>query len=194
MTPKAHFGDGLTLALVCETLVEASLNNVIRRFGSHTGRRIYFGYDRYVLPELEAYLEIMSAKAEVICAVDRNYLHYLTSAELVCSAIQADPESVGILMCGTGMGMSIAANKFRGIYAARCTTTEDAESCRTINNANVLCLGAKYGLLANKDMIQNFLGAAYTGRKIEELEYITRFERDSSDPSVEKPTTIRRTA
>ena len=43
------------------------------------------------------------------------------------------------------MGMSIAANKFRGIYAARCTTVEDAELARTINNANVLCLAAKHG-------------------------------------------------
>jgi RpiB/LacA/LacB family sugar-phosphate isomerase len=170
---------------------------VIRRFGSHSGKRIYFGYDRYVLPELDAYVSIMSAKAEVICAVDRNYLHYLTSAELVCSAIQADPDSVGILMCGTGMGMSIAANKFKGIYAARCLTAEDAESCRTINNANVLCLGAKFGLLVNKDMIQSFLSAAYTGRKIDELEYITRFERDRLDSqprSIEKPSTILRTA
>lgn len=167
---------------------------MIRRFGSLSGKRIYFGYDRYVLPDLEAYLQIMSAKAEVICAVDRNYLHYLTSAELVCSAIQVDPDSVGILACGTGMGMSIAANKFRGIYAARCTTTEDAEQCRTINNANVLCIAAKNGLLSNKDLIDTFLTASYTGRKIEELEYITRFERDPRDPSVEKPSTIRRTA
>jgi ribose 5-phosphate isomerase B len=174
-------------------LVEAS-PNVIHRFGSHTGKRIYFGYDRYVLPELDAYLSIMSARAEVICAVDRAYLHYLTSAELVCSAIQVDPESIGILCCGTGMGMSIAANKFRGIYAARCTTAEDAESCRTINNANVLCIGAKYGLLANQDMINTFVTASYTGRKIEELEYITRFERDPSDPAVGKPSMIRRTA
>jgi len=174
---------------------------VIRRLGTHAGKRIYFGYDRYVLPDLEEYLAIMGkSAAEVICAVDRNYLHYLTSAELVCQAVQADPDSVGILCCGTGMGMSIAANKFKGIYAARCLSAEDAEMCRTINNANVLCLGAKFGLLANKDMINAFVAAPYTGRKLEELEYITRFERDPSDvvvkPVVEKPSsaTIRRTA
>lgn len=179
-------------------MIEASLNNVIRRFGSHTGKRIYFGYDRYVLPELDEYLQIMSSRgAEVICAVDRGYLHYLTSAELVCTAIQADPDSVGILCCGTGLGMSIAANKFRGIYAARCTTAEDAEQCRAINNANVLCLGAKHGLLTNKDIITAFATAPYTGRKIDELEYITRFERDPAVlpvDAVEKPSTVRRTA
>ena len=170
---------------------------MIRRLGTHSGKRIYFGYDRYVLPDLEEYLAIMGkAGAEVICAVDRNYLHYLTSAELVCSAVQADPDSVGILCCGTGLGMSIAANKFKGIYAARCTTAEDAEQCRTFNNANVICLGAKFGLLANKDMITAFVTAAYSGRKLEELEYITRFERDASELPIEKPSssTIRRTA
>jgi ribose 5-phosphate isomerase B len=178
-------------------LVEASLNTVIRRLGTHSGKRIYFGYDRYVLPDLEEYLAIMGkGGADVICAVDRSYLHYLTSAELVCNAVQSDPDSVGILCCGTGLGMSIAANKFKGIYAARCTTAEDAEQCRTINNANVICLGAKFGLLANKDMIGAFVSAAYSGRKLEELEYITRFERDPSELPIEKPSTstIRRTA
>ena len=43
------------------------------------------------------------------------------------------------------MGMSIAANKFRGVYAARCLSVEDAELARTINNANVLCLAARTG-------------------------------------------------
>lgn len=174
---------------------------MIRRLGTHSGKRIYFGYDRYVLPDLEEYLAIMGkGGAEVICAVDRSYLHYLTSAELVCNAVQADPDSVGILCCGTGLGMSIAANKFKGIYAARCTTAEDAEQCRTINNANVICLGAKFGLLSNKDMITAFVTASYSGRKLEELEYITRFEqRDASEmpkQPIEKPSsaTIRRTA
>lgn len=168
---------------------------MIRRFGSHTGKRVYFGYDRYVVPELDAYRALLSARgAEVVCAVDNGYLHYLTSAELVCTSIQADPDSVGVLVCGTGLGMSIAANKFRGIYAARCMSAEDAEQCRTINNANVLCLAARSGLLANRDMIEAFLTAPYTGRKIEELEYITRFERDPVEQPVDKPSTVRRTA
>jgi ribose 5-phosphate isomerase B len=149
---------------------------VIRRLGSHSHRRIYFGYDRYVVPELDAYLDAMGTHAEVICAVDPDYLHYLTSAELVCTAIQRDPDSVGILCCGTGLGMSIAANKFTGIYAARCTSAEDAESSRAVNNANVLCLGARFGLLTNREIIGSFILAPYTGRKLDELEYITRFE------------------
>ena len=172
-------------------------SNVIRRLGSHTNRRIYFGYDRYVLPDLEGYLAVMKERhhtTEVICAVDVNYLHYLTSAELVCTALQADPDAIGILCCGTGLGMSIAANKFRGIYAARCTTVDDAESCRMINNSNVLCLGAKYGFDLNKKIIGSFLSAPYTGRKLEELEYITSFETVDPAAPAKKPITVRRSA
>jgi ribose 5-phosphate isomerase B len=74
------------------------------------------------------------------------------------------------------MGMSIAANKFRDIYAARCTTVEDAELARTINNANVLCIASKYGFMLNRAIIDAFAGTAYTGRKLEELQYITQLE------------------
>ncbi len=103
---------------------------MIRRPGSHIGRRILFGYDRYLVPELDAYRSYLTLLGEVVEPGDTDRLHYLTSAEAVCRAVQADPEAFGILCCGTGMGMSIAANKFSGIYAARCTTSEDAEMAR----------------------------------------------------------------
>lgn len=150
---------------------------MIRRLGSHAGKRIYFGYDRYIRPELIAYREVLGAHGALVDAVeDIAQLHYLTSAELVCTAVQADPESFGVLCCGTGMGMSIAANKFNGVYAARCMSVEDAELARTINNSNVLCLAAKSGLELNRAIYDTFVRTAYTGRKLEELEMITRFE------------------
>jgi len=149
---------------------------VIRRLGSLAGKRIVFGYDRYLLPELAIYRELLSAYGVLIEAVDMGYLHYLSSAERVCSAVQDDPDSLGVLSCYTGMGMSIAANKFRGIYAARCLTVEDAEMSRTINNANVLCLASKGGLELNRVIVEKFMTTPYTGRKLEELEYITQLE------------------
>lgn len=163
---------------------------MIRRLGSHAGKRIYFGYDRYVRPELVAYREALAAHGDLIDAVDDAQLHYLTSAELVCTAVQADPESVGVLCCGTGMGMSIAANKFKGIYAARCMSVEDAELARTINNSNMLCLAAKSGFELNRSIITMFANTAYTGRKLDELELITRFE-GAPAPSLR---VVRRTA
>lgn len=150
---------------------------MIRRLGSLAGKRIVFGYDRYLLSDIDAYREALAAHSQVVEAVDSKHLHYLSSAELVCKAVQDDPEeSFGILCCGTGMGMSIAANKFRGIYAARCMSVEDAELSRSINNANVLCIAAKQGFVLNRAIIDSFVGTAYTGRKLEELMYITQLE------------------
>ncbi|MBA3462453.1 MAG: RpiB/LacA/LacB family sugar-phosphate isomerase [Deltaproteobacteria bacterium] len=150
---------------------------MIRRLGSHAGKRIYFGYDRYIRPELIAYREVIRAHGALVDAVgDDAQLHYLTSAELVCTAVQTDPESFGILCCGTGMGMSIAANKFAGIYAARCMSVEDSELARTINNSNMLCIAAKSGIELNTLIVDTFVRTAFTGRKLDELELITRFE------------------
>jgi ribose 5-phosphate isomerase B len=149
---------------------------VIRRLGSLVGKRIVFGYDRYLLPDLALYVEHLGRYGEVVEMVDTGHLHYLSSAERVCTAVQCDAESFGVLCCFTGMGMSIAANKFSGVYAARCITTDDAEMSRTINNANVLCIASKLGLDTNREIIDSFVTTAYTGRKLDELVYITNFE------------------
>lgn len=50
----------------------------------------------------------------------------------------------GILLCGSGIGVSIVANRFKGVRAALCRTPEDAEMSRKHNDANVLCLGARF--------------------------------------------------
>jgi ribose 5-phosphate isomerase B len=166
---------------------------LIRRLGSHSGRRVVFGYDRYLAPDLTQYRGLLLSHGSVIEAVDSERLHYLNSAEIACRAIQEEPNSFGILVCGTGMGMSIAANKFRGIYAARCTSVDDAELARTINNANVLCLAAKMGFAHNAAIVEAFIRTPYTGRKLEELEYITEIE-DASASAGAHSSTIRRTA
>src|SRR6185503_3852273 len=119
-----------------------------------------------VLSDIDAYRDALSAHGQFLEAVDSKHLHYLSSAEMVCKTVQADPEdSFGLLCCGTGMGMSIAANKFRGIYAARCLTVEDAEMSRQINNANVLCLATRSGLELNTRVIDTFMSTAFEGRK-----------------------------
>ena len=125
-------------------------------------------------------------------AVDTENLHYLSSAQLVCEMVQSDDQSFGLLCCGTGMGMSIAANKFRGIYAARCMTAEDAEMSRAINNANVLCIASKSGFALNRSIIDTFIRTTYSGRKLEQLETIAHFELEASPaPSVAIAATLR---
>jgi ribose 5-phosphate isomerase B len=59
--------------------------------------------------------------------------------EIIASGYQKE----GVLICGTGIGMSITANKFPGIYAAVCHDNYSAERSRLSNNANVICMGAR---------------------------------------------------
>lgn len=155
---------------------------VIRQLGAHRGKHVVFGYDRYLLPELDSYTRVLAQYGIPMPAVNLDNLHYLTSAQRVCERVRGRADHVGVLFCSTGMGMSIAANKFRGIYAARCLNTEDAEMSRQINNANVLCVATRAGLATNTRIIDTFMSTAFEGRKLEQLEYITCMELES-DPA-----------
>ena len=68
---------------------------------------------------------------------------YPDFAEKAVSLILKGECQMGILICGTGIGMSIVANRYKGIRAANCTNVYTAKMSREHNNANVLCLGAR---------------------------------------------------
>ena len=68
---------------------------------------------------------------------------YPVYARKVCELVRSKECDFGILVCGTGIGMSIAANKHRGIRAALCNEPESTAMTRHHNNSNVLCLGAR---------------------------------------------------
>ena len=68
-------------------------------------------------------------------------LFFYQTASIVAKAIQNGQAERGILMCGTGMGVCICANKFKGVYAAVAESATAAELHYVINRANVLCLG-----------------------------------------------------
>ena len=91
--------------------------------------------------------------------------HYPEFAAKVCEAVQGDlTGSFGILICGTGIGMSMCANKHRGIRAAVCGDTYSARMTRAHNDANVLCIGARVtGSCLALDILDAFLGAEYEG-------------------------------
>jgi len=69
----------------------------------------------------------------------------------------------GILICGTGIGMSMAANKIKGIRAALCCDDFSAERARLHNNANIICLGAERGEKGVKAMLQIFFSTQFEG-------------------------------
>jgi len=154
---------------------------MIEQLGAHIGKRIVFGYDRYMLPELCGYIAHLGVYGIVVTDTDPERLHYLSSAERVCRRVSGRPDAVGVLACNTGIGVSIAANKFSGAYAARCLTVADAEMARTVNNANVLCLAVSSGAALNAAIIDAFMRTPYQGRKLDELAGVLRFERRARD-------------
>ena len=68
---------------------------------------------------------------------------YPDYAQKVCKCLQNKQADFGVLICGTGVGMSIAANKHKGIRASLCQSVFVAEMTRKHNDSNVLCLGAR---------------------------------------------------
>jgi len=111
---------------------------------------------------------------------------YPRIAEKVCKAILSGSFDRGILICGTGVGMSIAANKFNGIRAVVCSEPYSAIMARRHNNANVLCMGARVvaGGLATL-ICEGWLNAAFEGdRHQRRLDIITRIEQRNSLPGL----------
>ena len=108
------------------------------------------------------------------------------SAPKVCKLVQSGEVDRGILICGTGMGMSMVANKHKGIRAACCESTYAVESCRRINNANVLCMGAFIlGPQLACDMAERFVMTPFAeGFEAERIAYIK--ERDADMAKIEE--------
>lgn len=96
----------------------------------------------------------------------------------VCRAVTSSDAESGILFCGTGIGMSITANKVRGIRAALCHDEFSAEMARRHNNANILCLPADLiGEELTRRIVEAWLKARFEGGRHERrLRKITEFE------------------
>ena len=87
---------------------------------------------------------------------------YPVYAKKVGKAIQSGECEKGILICGTGMGMNIVANKYPHVYAAVCENTYAAMKCRAINNANVLTMGGWItGSFTGCDIADTFLNTEF---------------------------------
>jgi ribose 5-phosphate isomerase B len=89
-----------------------------------------------------AHLAAQGVQVEDLGVYSEETCDYPRIAQSVCRALLAR-HGHGILICGTGLGMSIAANRRRGIRAALCTQEAHARLARAHNNANVLCLGQR---------------------------------------------------
>ncbi len=99
------------------------------------------------------------------CGTDSNAsCHYPEYAAAVAKSVQENENTLGILICGTGIGMSMTANKFKGIRAAVCGDTFSAKMTRRHNDANILCIGARViGSELAKDIVDIFLENEFEG-------------------------------
>ncbi len=87
---------------------------------------------------------------------------YPDIAYLACEKIVNKEVDLGVLICGTGIGMSVAANKVKGIRACACSESYSARLCREHNNANVVCFGERViGIETAKEIVKSFLNAEY---------------------------------
>jgi ribose 5-phosphate isomerase B len=105
---------------------------------------------------------------------------YPDYARKVGEAVAGGRARLGLLVCGTGIGMSIAANKVPGVRAAHCTTEYEAQMARRHNDANVLCIGERVvGLGLGGAIVRAFLEAAFEGgRHARRVEKMNEMEKD----------------
>lgn len=108
--------------------------------------RFIIGADRLAIPlkdELKRYLEenYHYEVTDVGMRADGGFKSYIDTAVEAARAIQRGEFERGILLCGTGAGMTIVSNKFKGIQAVLCQDEYEARMCRTINDANIMTIG-----------------------------------------------------
>jgi ribose 5-phosphate isomerase B len=93
---------------------------------------------------------------------------YPDYAAKVARAVAAGQARFGVLVCGTGIGMSIVANKFRGVRAALCTSEFEARMSRAHNDANILCVGSRVtGPGLARVTLEAFLNTKFEGGRHE---------------------------
>ena len=113
---------------------------------------------------------------------------YPDVAERVCEAVRAGRAERGIALCGSGVGVSVAANKFPGIRAGVCHDHYSAHQAVEHDDMNVLCIGARVvGTAIAAELVQAFADAAFTGeeRHVRRLGKVDAIERDGLQANLE---------
>ena len=123
----------------------------------------------------EMKLEVKDFGTHTTASVD-----YPDIAEQVAKAVAAKEFTYGILICGTGIGISIAANKIKGVRAALCGDVFSAQMTREHNDANILALGERVtGFGLARMIVETFLKTEFAGgRHAARVEKIGRLEAD----------------
>ncbi len=144
--------------------------------------KLAIGSDHAGLPlktALKPYLESRIIPYEDFGTDTTESVDYPRIAEKICKAILSGQFDRGILICGTGIGMSITANKFPGIRAAAVSEPFSAILSRRHNNTNVLCMGARVVGVGLATLItEGWLNASFEGdRHQRRIDIISRIEQ-----------------
>lgn len=118
------------------------------------------GYD------LKAYIieTFKDIEFEDLGCYSKDRVDYTDIANDLAKKISSNSDSKGILICGTGMGMSIAANKHKGVRAALCTDSYVAKMSKMHNDSNILCMGHRVvGFGQAEDIVTSWLEAKFEG-------------------------------
>ena len=114
--------------------------------------------------ELKKHLEEKGITVHDVGTHSNDSCDYPDYAVQVARAVGNREADLGLLVCGTGIGMAITANKIAGIRAASVSDTFSAHASREHNDANVLCIGERVvGVGLAKDILDAFLGAPFQG-------------------------------
>lgn len=113
---------------------------------------------------------------------DSTSVDYPDYAKQVGEAVQNGSAEIGILICGSGVGAAVAANKIRGIRAALCGDTYSGRQSREHDDCNVLCLGARVvGVELALEIVRAFVAARFTGeeRHVRRLAKVAAIEAEN---------------
>ncbi|MDE7394659.1 MAG: ribose 5-phosphate isomerase B [Clostridiales bacterium] len=129
--------------------------------------------------EITAYLAKLGFACRDFGCDGKASVDYPDYAAAVCQAVQSGECEKGILICGTGIGMSMAANKFKGIRCAHCADSLSASLTRLHNDANVLAIGARViGDELAFEIVRTFLQTPFSGdeRHVRRINKISAIE------------------
>lgn len=142
--------------------------------------KIVFGADYKGIVHRAALVAALRELGDVVdvCALDPALTDYVEVAERVAQTL-VKPADIGVMICGTGIGVSIVANKHNGVAAARCVCVQDAVDSKLVNNASVLCLSANTPIELNIEIIKAFFAAQFPGdeKRTERLRKIAALEQ-----------------
>jgi ribose 5-phosphate isomerase B len=128
---------------------------------------IYIASDHVGVALKARITEVLKEKGELVEDLgpqSAERVNYTDFAKDLCARILADNDAKGILICGTGIGMSMMANRHKGIRAAVCTHEYVAEMTRKHNDANILCLGSRViGEELALAIVDKFLATEFEG-------------------------------